>query len=309
MNSAWQASESGSPRFTIVLCTRNPRADYLARTLAGIRAQTMARDRWNLVVVDSASAPPLADREIKWPERTAIVRLDEPGVARARVAGILAAACDWIVFVDDDNVLDPDYLVQCEAVIHRHPTVALFCGRISGEFETTPPPWLGPFLHQLAIIDFPADSWATEWDPTRVPCWTAGMCVRTRVAVEYAQHLRSDGFAKDFLTRGEDVYLVMLTVARGLLAGLSRDLHMRHLIPRERMTAQYLSTITHETAYNMTVLRCRQAGAGIRDLVRAIKHAMIVTATHGFSPAGRIGRAAAWGDFTGALRCLRPRAV
>jgi hypothetical protein len=209
------------------------------------------------VIVDSGSTPPLVQRDWQLPPGTRIVRVDEPGVGRARVAGARAASGEWIVFVDDDNVLDADYLTEAEGVIARHPDIALFCGRISAEFEEPPPPWVLRFKRQLAIIDFDEDSWARYWDPAKIPCWTAGMCIRSDIMNMYCDEIQKDAFATA-LTRVEDVYLVMRTVAKGHLAGLFRGLHLRHLIPKNRMTQEYLCGIVYETGYNVTVLRWRR---------------------------------------------------
>lgn len=293
-------------RYSIVLCTRNPRSDYLARVLAAIGslADTAKRE---LVVVDSASTPPLGDRDIPWPRNTRIVRLAEPGIARARAAGVRAAWGIWIVFVDDDNVLDTDYLERADEVIAKYPDIALFCGRISGEFEQPPPDWLKRYYRQLAIIEIRRDTTATAWIPDNIPCWTAGMCVRRDIALDFCNHIASDPFALEISTRVEDVYLIMHTVGNGHMAGLFRALHLRHLIPPERMTVAYLRKIVTETAYNMTVLRCRESGASFRDILRPLKNAATATLGHGWSRDGQIARAAAIADIRGALACAWPR--
>lgn len=296
--------EKAGPRFSIVLCTRNPKPEYLGRVLAAIDGQTVPTAEREVVVVDSASHPPLSDREITWPAGTRIEPLDQPGVARARIAGVEAVRGDWIVFVDDDNVLDSDYLEQASAIIARHPDIALFCGRISGEFEAPPPEWLGDFYRQLAIIDFPQDSWANKWDPAKIPCWTAGMCIRSDVAKAYCDHVRNDPFVVAIKTRTEDVYLVMHTVMNGHTAGLFHRLHLTHLISRDRMTVDYLCRIARETGFNMTVIRSRMQRLSWRDFLRPVKNSLLATMKYGWSPRGRITRAATGGDFWGAVDCF-----
>jgi len=49
---------------TVAVCTHNPRAAFLARTLAALRAQTLASERWELLLIDNASSPPVAPA---WP--------------------------------------------------------------------------------------------------------------------------------------------------------------------------------------------------------------------------------------------------
>jgi glycosyltransferase involved in cell wall biosynthesis len=49
-----------TPVISVVLPTHNPRADYLARVIEALRAQTLSKDLWELVVVDNGSKQPLA---------------------------------------------------------------------------------------------------------------------------------------------------------------------------------------------------------------------------------------------------------
>lgn len=291
--------------FSIVICSKNPRADAFNRVLEAVRNQSLDADQWELVLVDSNSSPPLEIRSLNVPTRTRIVRVEEPGVFRARMAGVFAATGKWIVFVDDDNVLDHDYLDQAAAVIQRMPEIGLFCGRISGEFERPPPQWLKLFYRQLAIIDLATDSWARVWDQTRVPCWTAGMCIRRHIADSHFRKSSADPFLLS-INRVEDVHMVMCVVRDGNLAGLFTCLHMRHLIPKERMTVSYLKRISGETAYNMTRLRCREFGVTVRDFLRPVKNALMAF-RWGASPRGRIAAYTALAELRGVIdTCLTP---
>ena len=293
-----------SPFFSIVICTRNPRGDSFARVLEAVRDQSPAAPRWELVIVDSNSSPPLKARSLPVPKETRFVRVEEPGIFRARMAGVFAARGEWIVFVDDDNVLDRDYLERAAAVIDRLPDIGLFCGRISGEFECPPPEWLKPLYRHLAIIDFADDSWAREWDPSRVPCWTAGMVIRRDLADRHFRAYSSDPFWLSVETRTEDVHLVMCAVKAGHLAGLFTTLHLRHLIPPDRMTEAYLQKISCETAYNMTRIRCSESGITIRDFLRPLKNAAFAL-RFGVGPRCRIALAAAWADFRAVIDASR----
>lgn len=292
-----------SPRFSVVVCTRNPREAAFRRVLEAIQTQTLPATERELVVVDSCSTPALRDRDLPWPEGVRLVRLEQPGIARARAAGVQATVGDWNVFVDDDNVLDADYLEQAAAIIQTRPDVALFCGRISGEFDGLPPEWLRYFHRQLAIIELSEDSWASHWEPEKIPCWTAGMCVKRDVALAHFNETHADPFILA-LNRAEDVYLVMQTVGKGKTAGLFRALHLTHLVPQDRMTPAYLARIARETGFNMMVIRWRNQGLSWRDFLLPLKTALLVTLGHGWSPRGRIARAAAAGDFLGAVYCL-----
>ena len=57
-----------APELSVILCTHNPRAAFLAETLAGLRAQTLPPERWELLVVDNASNQPLVP-DLAWHPR------------------------------------------------------------------------------------------------------------------------------------------------------------------------------------------------------------------------------------------------
>src|SRR3954468_7009251 len=98
-------------RLSVVICTHNPRPDYLYRVIDSLKAQTLPRHRWELLVVDNASAKlPIEARDLAWHPSAGIAREEALGLTAARIRGIALTAGDLIVFVDDDNVLASDYL-------------------------------------------------------------------------------------------------------------------------------------------------------------------------------------------------------
>ena len=99
------------PQISVIICTHNPRADYLGRTLDGLRSQELSAGEWELVLVDNASPEPVAPRfDLGWHPRARVVVEPEMGLTAARLRGISEASAPLLVFVDDDNVLSADYL-------------------------------------------------------------------------------------------------------------------------------------------------------------------------------------------------------
>ena len=37
--------------YSIIICSNNPRPDYLRRTLSALELQTLARERWELLMI------------------------------------------------------------------------------------------------------------------------------------------------------------------------------------------------------------------------------------------------------------------
>lgn len=102
-----------APAVSVVLPTRNPDYSRLRRTLRGLQLQSLPPTDWELIVVDNASNTRLeaADLEEFLPRVRTTWRLEtEIGLTPARLGGINEARGDIIVFVDDDNVLERNYL-------------------------------------------------------------------------------------------------------------------------------------------------------------------------------------------------------
>lgn len=131
---------------TVAVCTHN-RAQPLATTLAGIAALERPTTRWELLVVDNASTdgtPALLERDDWRPAGAAVraVREDALGVANARNRAMREAAGDYVVFIDDDESPDPQWLVAYERAIRAWQPDALG-GPIDVQFvDGERPAWL-----------------------------------------------------------------------------------------------------------------------------------------------------------------------
>ena len=47
---------------SVIICTHNPRLDYLRRTFDALKLQTLDRDQWELLLIDNASDNECRDR-------------------------------------------------------------------------------------------------------------------------------------------------------------------------------------------------------------------------------------------------------
>jgi len=149
---------------SVILCTHNPRPDYLSRVLTALRGQTLPAEQWEFLLVDNASEHPLAEIwDISWHSRGRHIRENELGLTAARLCGIRESCGELLVFVDDDNVLAPDFLVQAKAISAQYPIVAVFgAGILEPEFEVQPPAKLRPYLFRLALRSTQLALWSNN---------------------------------------------------------------------------------------------------------------------------------------------------
>lgn len=106
------------------------RPGRLAELLGALRAQTLPRDRWELIVVDNGSGPATgavlaAERERgELPLRTLRNELTL-GPGGGRNTGWRAARAPHVVFTDDDCVPEPDWLAAVLAAVAGQPAAIL----------------------------------------------------------------------------------------------------------------------------------------------------------------------------------------
>lgn len=250
------------PPLSVIVCTHNPRADYLSRVLAALGAQLLAADQWELLVVDNCSNPPIGQGvapNLRCRHR--VIREEKLGLTAARLRGITESTGDPIVFVDDDNVLQSDYLLRCTEIWRAWPELGAWGGRIEPEFETPPPDWSRPSWPQLAIRSLEKDRWSNLPMRLEVTPSGAGLCVRSSVAHAYREKVLSDPVRVRLDRRGGqlsscgDTDLAWTACDLGLGTGLFHSLCLTHLIPATRLTEDYLLRLREETEFSMTLLR------------------------------------------------------
>ncbi len=247
---------------SVILCTHNPRADILARTLESLRAQSLDRSRWDLVIVDNASTEPLAGRlDLSWHAHARIVLEQTLGHTSARLCGISETTSELIVFIDDDNIFAPDYLQTALQLAHAHPFLGAWGGAVVGEFEIEPPSWAQPYLGWLALRNPERAHWSNSLQITdSMPCG-AGLCVRRRVANIWAERVRTDpkrlslGRIGKGLGASDDADLAFTACDVGLGTGVFPSLTLRHVIPRHRLTLEYFERLVEDMSRTEVILR------------------------------------------------------
>lgn len=265
------------PELSVILCAHNPRPDYLRRTLEALQAQSLPRDQWEFLLVDNRSEPPLRSLcDLSWHAGARHLREEELGLTPARLTGIRAARGELLVFVDDDNVLAPDYLENALAVAREWPLLGAWGGSCSGEFEEAPPEWTRPYWCYLAIREIREDRWSNNpLDWNSLPSG-AGLCVRRGVALAYAAEAGANPLKKLLGRKGgnlascEDSDLVQTSTRFHLGFGLFARLKLTHLMPPKRLTEDYLVALRREMETSLLLLRYLREGS-----VPQIRHSLM----------------------------------
>jgi len=246
---------------SVIVCTHNPRRDFLERTLEGLKRQTVPSDQWELLIIDNASMPAVGEvADISWHSGARIVREDQLGLTAARLRGIKEITADLLVFVDDDNVLCRDYLEQAVAIHQRLPMLGVFGpASIAPEYEESPKADLLPYVNMLALRESTEPHWSNDPTDRHAP-WGAGMVLVRCVAEQVVAGLEADGRKLSLgrcgtsLNSCEDDEFAWIASAMGMGNGIFPELKITHLIPRGRVQREYLLRIKEGHEYSRTML-------------------------------------------------------
>jgi Glycosyl transferase family 2 len=288
-----------TPDISVIICTHNPREDYFIRVIAALRQQTLNNDRWELLVVDNRSLLRVTDRfDFSWHPSSRIVYEDKLGLTPARLRGIREARGDLLVFVDDDNLLDHDYLEQALRFAMGMPFIGSWSGHCRAEFEEPPPEWTQRYWGNLSIREVREDIWSNlPRLPDTMP-YGAGLCVR-RVAAQHYLKLHDDGRRRVQMDRtgasllsGGDNDLAACACDVNMGVSLASALKLTHLMPRERMTVDYHVQLSDGISYSSVILdaergvvmRPRSMFGRVVDFLRTMRleapHRRIVAAAY-----------------------------
>ncbi len=250
------------PEISAIICTHNPQPAYLRRVLDALKDQSLPKQQWELLLIDNASNEPLASTwDLSWHPLARHIREDELGLTPARLRGIKESKAALLVFVDDDNVLQSDFLANTLQIAVDFPFLGAWGGNVEGDFEGEIPDWLKPHLHALAVREVDRDYWSNYYADNRSMPFGAGFCIRKLVATAYAQALVSRPASKNLgrkgasLVSGEDIDMALTAYDSGYGTGLFRKLRTTHIIPKGRMTLEYLCRLLEGIEYSTHLLR------------------------------------------------------
>lgn len=119
----------------VVVCTRD-RPALLEASLASLAADLRPGDE--RVVVDSASVDGPAVAAVAEAAGFRVVRVDRPGLSRARNAGLAATSADVVAFTDDDCRVSPGWAAGLEAAF-TDPGLGFLTGAVAADRETRLP--------------------------------------------------------------------------------------------------------------------------------------------------------------------------
>lgn len=229
----------------VVICTHN-NASMLDAALAAISSQVVSMTaRWSVLVVNNNctdNTTSVVEAYIRSGELPNLRIISErtPGLTSARHCGVRNTTAPWIAFVDNDCILQPDWVAQAILFASAHPTCGAFGGRVTLQWECSPPAYVFEFKYCFAEQELGI------YPKTVNFIVGAGMVVN-RSALEAVgwceQRFLSDRVG-DKLVSGGDVEIARRIASRYEL-WYNPACRLYHRIPAARTTFRYLMRMNY----------------------------------------------------------------
>lgn len=242
------------PLISVIIPTYNPNINRLNQTLLGLKYQTLPLTDWELIIIDNNSSAPFENQiALSWHPMSKVVKEPRQGLSYARLRGFYEATGKIIVMVDDDNILDPNYLIECLEIFQSNELIGAVGGKSIPLFEGNPPIWLSEFYGNLALRDLGDHTQIARWENKYPDCSPigAGMAVRKIALEKYIAKLEnSNNQITDrigsSLSSGGDNDIVIEILKASWSVGYFPQLVLQHIISENRTKSKYLGQLVHD---------------------------------------------------------------
>jgi glycosyltransferase involved in cell wall biosynthesis len=229
---------------TIGICTFN-RAESLRRTLDSLTALEVPSDvDWEVVVVNNNSTDDTDQLIAEYCDRLPVRREFEPrpGKSNALNRAVDVARGEYILWTDDDVVVDPGWLAAYVKAFRHWPEAAVFGGRIIPRFEPPAARWVveSELILEGAYArrDFGSQTLPLCSAEYRIP-FGANFAIRTKEqrAFRYDPNL---GPLPNRRRYGEEYDVIERLLASGATGYWIPSAKVEHCIGQERQTTRYV---------------------------------------------------------------------
>jgi GT2 family glycosyltransferase len=212
---------------SIVVITHNRPKD-VEDTLTSLENQTVKPDE--IILIDNASSPPLKTHPLLTNVKQ--FRLDRLiGLSQARNHAITACSGEFIAFMDDDAVVDSNWLQE----IHAVSDADIRGGPIKPLFQSHPPAWWteSDFGGTVGVGN-------ARYHDFRDCLWGSNLVVRKQLFDKIGVFNTAIGRQKGKLLSGEEVEFVDRAIKADAQIHFVPSATVYHKVPSQRLTFKYI---------------------------------------------------------------------
>lgn len=230
---------------SVAICTWN-REELLKKTLSNLCDLFIPEGiSWELLIVNNNSTDNTEKTIDSFKNDLPIESHFEPkpGLSNARNKAVDKAKGNYIIWTDDDVLVDSNWLASYVQAFQRYPQASVFGGPISPWFEGTPPKWLQNGWHYIqpsyAIRELGEEAFAFKSTiPSKFP-FGANFAVRMDIQkqIRYNPDL---GLKERKRILGEETDVIKSILTSGKTGWWVPDAKVKHWLPASRQTLSYI---------------------------------------------------------------------
>lgn len=247
------------PGVSVIICCYNSE-NKIKDVLNHLEKQKdTERINWEIIVVDNASSDKTSEVARKsWTRKDIdfkVVYEEKPGLSNARLKGLETSVYEIIVFVDDDNLLDEQYISGAYNTMISNRDIGL-AGGLGEAVSTNPfPDWFQNYLDVYAVG--PQAEKEGYLSGSRNYLHGAGIIMR-KDAWDY---LINQGFSfmlsgrkGKSMSSGEDSEISSAFRMAGFSLWYNPELKFEHVLPESRISWDYVRKLSREFGKSFVVL-------------------------------------------------------
>ena len=259
---------------SLIIPTHN-RASELIFALESVALQTLAPEKWECVVVNNRStdATDLRFEEFRKAHPDLNLRLlheDEAGVSYARNCGIRNCRSEFLVFIDDDEHVSPDFLEAYLEFFIEHPEARVAGGRIIAEYPEGRPAWMSRYTEMPIANPMHFGDSVTLFPAGRVP-GGGNMAFRRAIFAGITPFDASLGRVGRELIGGEENDLFERLLLSGERIWYVPRAVMWHVIMPRKLTREYFEKLARNVGISQRLrarIRHRETKSRLMEIMK-----------------------------------------
>lgn len=233
---------------SVVICSYN-RGKYLPMVLDSLKVQDYPHHSHEIVLVNNNSTDNTDEIIRSYQQANPNLPLlyvieYNQGISYARNRGVETAKGDIIVFIDDDETVEPEFLTHVNDFFTQYPDAGISSGPVIPVYETEKPKWLSHFTMRLITGAYDKGNSIKLLGNKDYP-GTGHACFRKSLFIKYGAFDVSLGRKGSSLMGAEDKDFFLRLMNGGEKCYYLPSAKIYHHIPDSKLSDEFFRKLTH----------------------------------------------------------------
>lgn len=235
-------------KFTFIVCTYN-RDAYVTNTLQSLADQTYPKSEYEIVLVNNNSKDNTANVCQQFIDAHKEINITyalelQQGFSFALNRGISEAKGEFIVFVDDDETIDKEYLDILSNYLKQYPDAEMAGTPVVPIYEIEKPKWMSHFTARLISGEFDKGNKVKLLNTNSYP-GTGHLILKKELFDRFGTFNTDLGRKGGSLMGAEDKDMCHRLINNNIKCYYFPDIKIYHHIPKAKLTEEFFERLTY----------------------------------------------------------------